>query len=1131
MKKIASHYIAVLTGAAILFASCAVLTIDVDVYKGPLANHKDVQVEQMAAMAIGAKPLLVELRDALEAKGPKGNLLRDAADFRKKANEECWYKPEYIAPAPDETRSRFTNQNADRVNEILSLYKDLERDEQYSIYVGRARQALKDYKTAYEILGPESMEADKQLWKKIGPKRDSFKDKAESLPKSQRNANAVTVLSESIETLRSDYEEFYTKEYRDARPLFASWNTIRDQLSISQIKDLEALQNNPLLKDKDEELRANANAQFRALSNTSLVDFHAEYLFGMKGRKKDIFVEHVKKISRAFLDARDALERLWRTEMEAIIWLSDKSQETVFRSDPCIIDTAKASLKVIQPPDPRIIDIAKASLEVIQPRYVAILIEHKDDIKHYMPMETEYLSELLSELTVSGLAVKGYKWDDSSYENAKNILQSAFHSEPANTAKALLASHQFCRLRMEPKDFGEEIHKEAGHLGYISGWKFGLVRAPFSKEDTPDVTPLAMTRSVEGAFPHGAFGKGRLDEGLETLIEKYLRLTEICNPNDEELRLACKRLSDALVRFAEKVLFVANNNSLISPPKEQGLGPGLYDVTVRGIFGERLRDQLSKSLKYTLPDTDTKCYTRVLQAVGNSILVQVDALRQEEAHQLRLKGRMCEEIKILKRTLSDPNLPLADMNSVVDNCECLEDKDRTSKEVRDIWITVLKYGHDLALSKGEPNRAAQLKQAIIAAEEKRAGMVYIHPAMAYLRTSFPATSLQDNPNLTWDNMLGGHMMRSMPFGPQLRDFLDPDAKRDAQINAEIDKQFWQNINRVRVAGGGFTNYAVVKDDIGNWYVKGYSADPCDVIKSARNLAMFSLSAKMNTDFLKRTNRDNGGQPSTDKSDANQTAVERLYNKYKDQYNSRTRTDRGRLIELLKSEMKSAIMQAWQQNDGLNGSISRLENKLDAAIELHLKKPADELEETKDVTEHGSKIISALHAIRRFHNTLLADVHNTITASARDKLLRAEENKATRELELSKAKEIYSDFAIEKDMTEIDWNYKSAAAAEDPDNSVKKQLSDEAKDELDRAKAAFMRAEEEVEEKQAAVEAATNMFETTSIEFDTAVNAEERSIRDVTRIVREKIVALIMSRIDSIKEYETAIMFIGESNKQ
>ena len=50
-------------------ASCAVLTVDVDVYKGALTNHPDVQIEQMAVMAIGAKPLLVELRDLLEGDG------------------------------------------------------------------------------------------------------------------------------------------------------------------------------------------------------------------------------------------------------------------------------------------------------------------------------------------------------------------------------------------------------------------------------------------------------------------------------------------------------------------------------------------------------------------------------------------------------------------------------------------------------------------------------------------------------------------------------------------------------------------------------------------------------------------------------------------------------------------------------------------------------------------------------------------------------------------------------------------------------------------------------------------------------------------------------------------------------
>ena len=55
---------------------------------------------------------------------------------------------------------------------------------------------------------------------------------------------------------------------------------------------------------------------------------------------------------------------------------------------------------------------------------------------------------------------------------------------------------------------------------------------------------------------------------------------------------------------------------------------------------------------------------------------------------------------------------------------------------------------------------------------------------------------------------------------------------------QLDKQNWQNINTIRVAGGGNTNYVVAKDDIGNWYVKNYSADPKDIIKSAQGLALF-----------------------------------------------------------------------------------------------------------------------------------------------------------------------------------------------------------------------------------------------------------------------------------------------------
>ena len=50
----------------LLLAACAKLTIEVDVYKGPLSNQESVQVQELAVMAVGAKPLLVQLRDEME---------------------------------------------------------------------------------------------------------------------------------------------------------------------------------------------------------------------------------------------------------------------------------------------------------------------------------------------------------------------------------------------------------------------------------------------------------------------------------------------------------------------------------------------------------------------------------------------------------------------------------------------------------------------------------------------------------------------------------------------------------------------------------------------------------------------------------------------------------------------------------------------------------------------------------------------------------------------------------------------------------------------------------------------------------------------------------------------------------
>ncbi|MHC4478561.1 MAG: hypothetical protein ACYTEL_23235 [Planctomycetota bacterium] len=1279
-----------LLAITVSLTGCAVLTVDVDVYKGPLANHKDVQVEQMAAMAIGAKPLLVELRDTLEASDHNDLKVKNAASFRKKGNRQCWYKPAYIGPGPGETKSRFENQNADRVNNILYLYED-RRDDQFSRLIDRAQQAVRDYNDAYAVFRPESLREDQFLWEKLEPE---FKD-----------------CKEEWKPLADSYKKFCTSGERDARDVFERWNQIYPNLKDSQVNIPDKLQNNPLLKDKDKELEDSSNAAFRVLAETSLVDFQAEHLFKLRGEKKKGFVNHVKNVSREFLRARSALERLWHVEMEAIVWLSDQPVKTAHGHPPMI-------------------EIAKASLNIIQPYHVATLMELKPHITQDMPEEIEDLKRLLPELTASKLA-ESRQWN---YEKAKGMLLDAFTREPVKTAKGLLASHKFCKLRLYPKALPENKRPKQ-RLQYISGWEFGLVRGPFELA----LEPEQLKQNTDQVFRGGAFAKGRLDDGLETLIEDYLMKANVCRPNDLDLVCARERLSDALVRFAQKVLFVANNNSLLKDPDEDdpGLVPGLAGATVRGLWGGG-------------PEPPkTRHYVRVLQAVGNSVLVQVDALRQEDAHEAKLKGRLESEIRAVNYTLSQPPSRVIDrllkslrakraawqkklkkaeiqkaaaddlvseaqkvveatkkeivppvpeesdgtfeeaagevkkeviaahsllvasdgfepvldharklvqkakgtvsgknnlkdwklalsakldeeakhadvprvkrllsntaaylqklrcpdenitrrdkayqriegliqehypplliklaqkadeangeleeaksklkeaedavrkatkpitklanaiavigqvkyevlrkvdkidgdvspklvhdllkltvqeklkeaengsesapevskfqraiavldrqsppMEAIVVDESLLRDKDQaTAKDVRDLWITLLEYEHDLALRNGKPERAVEIGQALKAAEEKRAGMVYIRPAMAYLRTSFPSTSLQDNPNLTWDNMLGGHMMRSTPFGPQLRDFFDPGAKCDALINSEIDKQFWQNINRVRVAGGGKTNYVVAKDDIGNWYVKHYSADPEDVIKGAKSLALFSLSAKADADFIARLGRDEDEKVKKRGPDLEDSSLGRVFSDHRADYNRRTKADYDLLYEILKDKeekIEGPIKEIWEQNkdikpDNNAGGIdvlALLAAELDRESRSHLeqiKKSTEKKEkETKKQTqkreqeqaERPARIIETLARLRRFDDALTSAIRDNLAARA--------------DIEIT-----------QRDMSE-----------------PKRQK-----------------------------------------ERDRVIRARAAAIPAVTSVVRAELTKIIVRRKDAVEDYERAILFVGDA---
>lgn len=165
-------------------------------------------------------------------------------------------------------------------------------------------------------------------------------------------------------------------------------------------------------------------------------------------------------------------------------------------------------------------------------------------------------------------------------------------------------------------------------------------------------------------------------------------------------------------------------------------------------------------------------------------------------------------------------------------------------DVEDAIIANLRHEQiEVIRSKGPDSTEAQnIGAALAQARRHRADMVYVRPSSTYLRSALPATFAQENPYVRWSNMLNDtvqNILRSHTEKTPLE-----------TTREDLDKVFWQNINRVRLNAAGSTNYVVAKDDVGNWYVKGMGSDPAAMVSAAKNLALFNLGGRLNSNLLR-----------------------------------------------------------------------------------------------------------------------------------------------------------------------------------------------------------------------------------------------------------------------------------------
>jgi len=431
-----------------------------------------------------------------------------------------------------------------------------------------------------------------------------------------------------------------------------------------------------------------------------------------------------------------------------------------------------------------------------------------------------------------------------------------------------------------------------------------------------------------------------------------------------------------------------------------------------------------------------------------------------------------------------------------------------AREVLDRLVAALRYRHLRAVEGGGTNssKAQYLQQAIKTANDYRSGMALIFPASLYLKSSYPAAALQGDPGLEWRNELARGAIKSVPLigGAWTRHLNKGDVSGKAL--SQIDRQFWQNINSVRVSGAGRTNYVMVQDDIGNWYVKGYSADPQDIIKSAKGLGQFALGGKLGTDLLNRPAPGEGEAPARQP-----TALEAVFEKHQNAYLEATHDTFETMKGRLETGLVAAIEGAWEGDKrtklahaGATAEINGAkERQLDPLVSL-LKEDKGKSADSAQVAQRPGHIAAAIRAMDRFRNDLLTSIRRKVTADDESKTLAAG-RKALAEKEAEEKE-------LEAEVEELE--------AKCTATKVKDRDEDQNCDKLEKE-------EENLESLGDVIKAQKASVAESETAFKAKTAAIAALIEDADAVAANEIERHLTRREATVRAYENAITFTGD----
>ena len=800
----------------LLCAACASARIDVDVYKGPLANEHEVQVQQVAALAIGAKPVLIQLRDALEGNAPgRGG----ARAFRNAPGYVAGYMPPSERLTDTLERRTFTSEGAESVNAVLGLYEDRTVTLE-SRWLASIEAAIRRY---------DALTAEVNSTGKTVRARD------------ERVADWLEQSSAHGAELRRAVLEFIAPKERvwraDSAVLTAYLEGMppKDQRYAVLEADVGAIHLHipvPALmskNDADEGVEnLGAEVRYAILSRVPLwEDILAQCASDLPEHERASIGAYAARQAASFGASRRALTDIFESALRLVVYLDSPTGPDSSVSEEKVrgaLTIAFACLSRRQMED---------SIES------GMFSKHNDVWRNIPQIRTDIGHEfatVLGQVSPSAIQKLLDKRGASSIRDTERAVDSVLHQlGPLPDKITLLARameqwnawHRSTKPEAAAlKEFWLKRDRTLATDLALANRVHGLIAAPnpFDKNENGGVTSSELREEYSSLIPDLGLDGGRLDRGIDTLVEDYLLAIDRTDSDAESPR---RTLLQALSRFAEKLRILSSMQHLLGNNPESG-------------------------------------YIDLLEAVATSITSQIDDLERsqrmmDDPHEVKQRAAMRRSSEAERfgweQAQSWQPAPPGDGNDTETEDEGGEeapaqsspptgrtlpaiagdpadpDGDVGPKATLDQVLATLRYMlvDEVATHGDDSTRADNLRAAIDVVHEQRVGFSRLRPAAVFLRNSYPASDLQQNPLHLTGSILA-HNRRS---------FDDPRQRRTA---IALDKQYWQNVNTIRLTGVGNTKYTLAKDDIGNWQVKAYSGNTTKLVRTLKDIAMAGVGS-------------------------------------------------------------------------------------------------------------------------------------------------------------------------------------------------------------------------------------------------------------------------------------------------